>query len=68
MAAKSISSFLWAGVGVALAAQKDFADFMSYSAGKPKFTKMLKDLPFEFGKTVTEVWLSVQLPLRFLVF
>ena len=35
MAAKSISSFLWAGVGVALAAQKDFADFMSYSAGKP---------------------------------
>ena len=54
MAAKSISSFLWAGVGVALAAQKDFADFMSYSAGKPKFTKMLKDLPFEFGKTVKD--------------
>ncbi len=50
MAAKSVSSFLWAAVGVSLAAQKPFTNFMSY-AKKPKFTKMVKDLPAEFART-----------------
>lgn len=54
MAAKSISSFLWAAVGVAIAAQKDFANLMTYPGGKPKFTKMLKDLPLDFARTLKD--------------
>ncbi len=49
MAARSISSSLWAATGVAIAAQKPFTQFK-----KPALKNMLKELPLELAKTFKE--------------
>ncbi len=53
MAAKSISSFLWAATGVALAAQKDFANFGSFP-NKPKFKEFITKVPVDFVRTLKD--------------
>jgi len=53
MAAKSVSSFLWAATGVAIAAQEAFRNF-GYRPKQATFIKRLKDFPKEFGQTLVK--------------
>lgn len=52
-AAKSISSFIWAALGVAIAAQKPFEEFMNFRQ-KPTFTQAVKELPKQVAVTMKE--------------
>lgn len=52
-AAKSISSFVWAALGVAIAAQKPFEEFMNFRQ-KPTFTQAVKELPKQVAVTMKE--------------
>ena len=52
-AAKSISSFVWAALGVAIAAQQPFEEFMNFRH-KPTFTQALKELPKQIGRTMKD--------------
>ena len=52
-AAKSISSFVWAALGVAIAAQKPFEEFMNFRQ-KPAFTQAVKELPKQVAVTMKE--------------
>lgn len=52
-AAKSISSFVWAALGVAIAAQKPFEEFMNFRQ-KPTFTQAVKELPKQVAATMKE--------------
>ena len=52
-AAKSISSFVWAALGVAIAAQKPFEEFMSFKH-KPTFTQAVKELPRQIAVTMRD--------------
>ncbi len=52
-AAKSISSFVWAALGVAIAAQKPFEEFMNFRQ-KPIFTQAVKELPKQVAVTMKE--------------
>lgn len=58
MAAKSISSFLWAAVGVAIAAQKDFAEFACFR-NKPTFKEFITKVPVNFVKTLKNASVSL---------
>lgn len=50
MAVKSIASFLWAAVGVSIAAQKPFSNFLSF-VYKPSVLDFLRSLPLDFAKS-----------------
>lgn len=52
-AAKSISSFVWAALGVAIAAQKPFEEFMNFKH-KPTFTQAVKELPRQIAVTMRD--------------
>ena len=52
-AAKSISSFVWAALGVAIAAQKPFEEFMNFKH-KPTFTQAVKELPRQIAVTIRD--------------
>lgn len=52
-AAKSISSFVWAALGVAIAAQKPFEEFMNFRQ-KPTFAQAVKELPKQVAVTMKE--------------
>jgi len=53
-ATKYIASYLWAALGVAIAAQKPFSNFMSGYKGHVGPLKFMKDLPVKFAKTFAE--------------
>ena len=52
-AAKSISPYVWAALGVAIAAQKPFEEFMNFRQ-KPTFSQAVKELPKQIATTMTE--------------
>ncbi len=52
-AAKAVSPFIWAALGVAIASQKPFEEFMNFRQ-KPTFTQAAKALPGQIAKTMTE--------------
>ena len=51
--AKALSSFVWAALGVAIAGQKPFEEFMNFKQ-KPTFTQAVKELPRQTGKALKE--------------
>ena len=52
-AAKSISSFVWAALGVAIASQKPFEEFMNFRH-KPTLAQAAKELPKQVARTMKE--------------
>ncbi len=50
-AAKAISSYIWAALGCAIAAQDSFGNFMKFPEKQSIFTK-IKKLPTELGKAI----------------
>lgn len=59
MAARSIASFLWAAVGVSIAAQKPFSEFLGFNF-KSGVWNTLKHLPMNFinafAKSAQQLW------------
>ncbi len=52
-AAKSISSYIWAALGCAIASQESFGTFMKYT-NKPTLTQKIKDFPKEAVRVLVE--------------